>query len=106
MLGDGGVDVIGFDAGVHVALPHPDVHLAAGDALQVGAQEHVGEEEDLLVLGDASDDLLGVAAGAAVVGFGLDLGAAVDVANHGGAGVLGLPLAQLVGGDRLGEAAA
>ena len=41
------------DAGVHVALAHPDVHvLAASDALHVRAEELVGAEQDRPVLGD------------------------------------------------------
>ena len=38
------------DARVHVALPEPDVHVgAAGGPLHVGAEELVGQEQDLLV---------------------------------------------------------
>ena len=38
------------DAGVHVALAQPDVHVvAAGDPLDVGAEELVGQEQDLPV---------------------------------------------------------
>ena len=47
-----------------------------------------------------------VRGGAAVVGLGLDLGRGVDVHDDDGAGVLGLPGAQLVGVDRVGERAA
>ena len=44
--------VVRPDAGVDVALARPDLHLPAGDALEVGPQEHVGEEEDVAVGGD------------------------------------------------------
>ena len=42
----------------------------------------------------------------AVVGLRLDRGRGVDVHDDHGAGVLGLPGAQLVGGDRVGQRAA
>ena len=44
--------------------------------------------------------------GAADVGLGLHLGGGVHVGDDDGAGVLGLPGAQLVGGDRVGQRAA
>ena len=81
-----------------------------GLALDEGAEPHVGAEEDLglgAVLGpDVLDDLDRVGGGAAVVGLRLDLGRGVDVHDDEGAGVLGLPGAQLVGVDRVGERAA
>jgi hypothetical protein len=71
----------------------------------VSAQEHVGTEEDLGVLGDGPDHRLGVGRGAAVVGFGLDLGGGVHVGDHHRARVLGLPGAQLIGGDGVSQRA-
>ena len=53
-----------------------------------------------------ADDLHRVGGGAAVVRLGLHLGGGVDVHHHDGAGVLRLPGAQLVGGDRVGKRAA
>ncbi len=103
-------DVGGPDAGVHVALAGPHVHAPAGDLLDVGAQEHVGAEQDLgvgpVLAPDVLDHLDRVRGGAAVVGLGLDLGGGVHVHDHHGARVLGLPGAQLVGGDRVGQRAA
>ena len=51
-------------------------------------------------------DLDRVRGGAAVVGLRLHLGGGVDVHDDDRAGVLGLPRAQLVGGDRVGQRAA
>ena len=76
------------------------VHCAAR-----GAEELVRAEQDLGVLGDRGDDLDGVRRRAADVGLGLHRGGRVDVAHDHRAGVLGLPRAQLVGGDRLGQRA-
>ena len=82
----------------------------SGLALDEGAEPHVGAEEDLgvgAVLGpDVLDHLDRVGGGAAVVGLGLHLGRGVDVHHHQRARVLGLPGAQLVGVDRVGERAA
>ena len=52
------------------------------------------------------DHLDGVGRGAAVVGLGLDLGGRVDVHDDDRAGMRGLPVAQLLGGDRVGQRAA
>ena len=65
-----------------------------------------GQNSTSRVGGDRGDDLDGVRRRAADVGLGLHRGGRVDVADDDGAGVLGLPRPQLVGGDRLGEAAA
>ena len=101
------LEVGAVDAGVHVALAEPDVHVLAAElALHVGAEELVGAEQHLGVVGDRGDDVDGVRRRAADVGLGLHGGGRVDVADDDGAGVLGLPRPQLVGGDRLGEAAA
>ena len=103
-------DVRRADAGVDVALAVPDVHPAAGHALDVCAEPHVGPEQDLGVVAvlapDVLDDLHGVGGGAAVVGLGLDLGRRVHVHDDQRARMLGLPRAELVGGDRVGERAA
>ena len=74
-------------------------------ALHVGAEELVGAEQHLGVLGDRRDDVDGVRRRAADVGLGLHRRGRVDVADDDGAGVLGLPRPQLLGGDRLGQAA-
>ena len=108
----------GPDAGVDVALAVPDVEAGAavgvlldpGLALDEGAEPHVGAEEDLgvrtVLAEDVLDDLDRVPRGAAVVGLGLDLRRGVHVHHDHGAGVLGLPGAQLIGVDRLRERAA
>ena len=80
--------------------------VAAGDPLDVRAEELVGQEQHLAVGRDRLDDLDGVGRRAADVGLGLHLGGGVDVGDDDGAGVLGLPGAQLVGGDRVGQRAA
>ena len=89
-----------------VALAEPDVHvLPAERPLDVGAEELVGAEQHLGVRGDRGDDVDGVRRRAADVGLGLHRRRRVDVADDDGAGVLGLPRPQLLGGDRLGQAA-
>ena len=71
-------DVAGPDARVHVALAGPDVHPPPGDLLDVGAEEHVGAEEDLGVVAvlapDVLHDLHRVGRRAADVALRLDLG--------------------------------
>ena len=66
-------DVVGLDPGVHVALAVPDVHRAPDRLLDVGAEEHVGAEQDLglgaVLAVDVLDDADGVGRGAAVVGL-------------------------------------
>ena len=69
-------------------------------------EEEVGQEQDLAVLGDRLDHGLRVARRAAVVALGLHLGGRVHVRDDDAAGMLRLPGAQLVGGDRRGERAA
>ncbi len=100
------VDVGGTDAGMDVAFAHPDLELAAGHLLEPEPEVHVGEEEDLGVLGNRLDHRLRVARRAAVVALRLHLGGRVDVRHDDRARMLGLPLAQLVGVDRRGERAA
>src|SRR3712207_8831457 len=51
-------DVVRADAGVHVALAVPDVELAPGHLLDVGAEKHVRPEEDLRVLAVLAVDVL------------------------------------------------
>ena len=77
-----------------------------GDPLHVGAEELVGAEQHVAVGGDGGDDLDRVGRRAADVGLGLHRRRRVDVADDDGAGMLGLPRPELLGGDRLGEAAA
>src|SRR5207248_5146626 len=81
-----GLDVAGADARVHVALAVPHVHAPAELLLDVGAQPHVGPEEDLGVLAVGLEyvahhrDRIGRRA--AVIRQGLDLGGGVDVHDH------------------------
>ena len=89
-----------------VALAGPDLHLAAGDPLEVGAEEHVGQKQDVAVGRHGLDHCARVAGGAAVVRERLHLGGRVHVADDDGAGVLGLPGSQLVGVDRRRQRAA
>ena len=95
------------DPGVHVAFAEPDVHIgAAGDPPDVGAQELVGQEQHLPVLRDGGHDLRRVGRGTAQVGLRLDLGAGVDVGDDRGAGVLRLPVPDLLRGDGVRQRAA
>ena len=112
------LDVLGPDAGVNMALAVPDVEPRVarrivgqpGLAGDERAQPHVGAEEDLRVrpvlAPDVLDHLDRVGRRAAVVRLGLHLGRGVDVHDHHRAGMLGLPVAKLVGGDRLRQRAA
>ena len=103
----GGVQRLGADALVHVALPHPDLDPPVGPhPAHVGAEEEIGQEEDALVLGDGVDHVEHVAAGAAVVELRLHLRGGVDVAHRDVAGELRLPPAHVLRGDRGGERAA
>ena len=79
VLATHGVETLRADPRVDVALAHPDVQLAPGDALEVGAEEHVRAEQDLAIRGDGPDHGLGVRRRAAVVGERLHLGGGVDV---------------------------
>jgi len=99
-------DVVRPDAGVHVALARPHLHLAARHALEVRAQEHVGEEQDLAILGHGLDHLAGVPRRAAVVRERLHLGCRVHVAHDDRARVLVLPAGERCGVDRRGQRAA
>ena len=103
-------DVVGRMPACTWHSPSQTCILLAGALLDVGAEEHVRPEQDLGVLAvlaeDVLDDLDRVRGRHAVVGLGLDLGRRVDVHDDDRAGVLGLPVAQLLGGDRVGERAA
>ena len=99
-------DVLRTDPGVDVALAHPDPELPARDLLEPEPEEHVGEEEDLGVLGDRLDDALRVPGRAAVVALRLHLGRRVHVGDDDRPGILRLPRAKLIGRDRRGEGAA
>ena len=92
---------------MHVALAGPHVQvLAAGDPAHVGAEELVRAEQHLAVLGDRGDHLDRVRRRAADVGLRLHRRGGVDVGDDDRAGMLGLPRAQFVGGDRVGQRAA
>ena len=90
--------------GVDVALAVPHVHAPAELLLDVGAEPHVGAEQDLGVLAvglvDVAHDVDRVGRGAAVVGQRLDLGGRVDVHHDDPVRVLRAPGGELVGVDR------
>ena len=95
------------DAGVDMALSEPHVEVCpTGLASDMRTEELVGKEQDLAVGGDRRNDLDGVRRRAADVGLCLDLGRCVDVRDHGGAGMLGLPAAKLLGRDAVRQRAA
>ena len=95
------------DAGVDVALAHPELHVVAPERLlEPGAEEDVGQEEDRPLRRDRADDRRGVAAGHAVIRLGLDRRRGVDVAHDHRPRMRRLPGAQLLDGDRVGERAA
>ena len=62
----------------------------------MGAEELVGQEQDLPVRRDGRHDLRRVGGGAAQIGFGFDLGAGVHVGDDDGSGVLRFPLPHLL----------
>jgi predicted deacetylase len=80
--------------------------VASGLAADVRAEELVGEEEHLAFGWYRRDDLHRVRRCAAHVRLGFDLRAGVDIRHHDRAGVLSLPLAELIRGDRIRERAA
>jgi hypothetical protein len=88
-----------------VEQPHSGWMRNSAQALHVRAEEHVGAEQDLGVGRDRVHDLDGVARGAAVVALGLHVGGGVHVRHDDGAGMLGLPRAELLRVDRRGERA-
>ncbi len=97
-------DVFRRYAGVHMTLAHPHEHvLPASHPAHVRAEEHVGQEENLAIGGDRIHDFHRVSRRTAVVAFRLHVSTRVDVRNDNGPGMLGLPLAKLLGGDRSGE---
>ncbi|PQM47514.1 hypothetical protein C1Y40_02279 [Mycobacterium talmoniae] len=98
--------LVAVDAGVHVTFAGPHVQvLPPGHPAHMGAEELVGAEQHLTVGVDGGDHVDGVRRGAAHVGERLDRGGGVDVGHHRGVGVLVLPSAQLLGGDRVGQRA-
>jgi hypothetical protein len=110
VLGPHPLDVARADPGVDVALAVPDVQGAADPLLDVGAEEHVGPEQDLgvraVLAQDVLDDGDGVRRGDAVVRERLDLGRGVDVHHGDRARMARLPGAQLLGRDAVGQRAA
>ena len=64
---DFGSEVLWADPGVHVALAHPDVQLASCLPFDMSSQEHVREEQDLLLFGDRTHHLDRVGRGTADV---------------------------------------
>ena len=100
------LDVTRPDAGVDVALAHPDPQLSARDLLEPEAEVHVRKEEDLGVVRNRLDDTLGVPRRAAVVALRLHLGRRVHVGDDHRSRVLLLPGTELIRGDRRGERAA
>src|SRR5882672_11489577 len=106
MLAASAVDVDGPDAGVDVTLALPHVHRAAGHLLEVGAEKHVGQKEDLFVFRDCADHALRIPRRAAVVAQRLHFGGGVYVRNDDRARVFGLPGSELGGVDGVGQRAA
>src|SRR3972149_4183638 len=89
-----------------MALSRPYLNLPPCLLLDIRPQEQVRQEENLPVWWNAVDYFDGVAAGADVVAFGLDLGGGVDVRHDHGIRMLFLPGPQLVSVDRGSERAA
>ena len=78
-----GIQRLGPNSLVHVALAHPHLDVAVGShPPHVRAEEEVGQEENALVGGNGVDHVEHVAAGAAVVELRLDLGGGVHVADR------------------------
>jgi hypothetical protein len=97
----------GTDPGVDVALAHPHVDVVpAGLPADVRAEELVREEEDVSSGRDRGHDLDRVRGRAADVRFGLHLGAGVDIGDHDGARIFGLPGPELRRGDRIRQGTA
>ena len=100
-------ELVAVDPGVHVAFTGPHVQvLAAGNPTHMGPEELVRAEQHLAVGVDGLDHLDRVRRGAADVGERFHRRGGVDVGDDDGAGVLVLPGAQVVGGDRIGQRAA
>ena len=90
----------------HSATPGRTAIVATELAIHVGAEELVGAEQHIGVCRDRRNHVDVVRRRAADVGLGLHRRRGVDVADDDRSGVLGLPLPQLLGGDRVGQRAA
>ena len=88
---------------VHMAAAVPEQHLPAGDRVDIRPQVLVGTEDELGVLREGVDNLLGVAAGHHHIGQRLDGRRGVHVADHLIAGMLVLELPQVFGAARVGQ---
>ena len=91
---------------VYVASAVPQQHVSARDAVDIVAKIVVGTEDNLLVLGEGSHHLLGVARCNDTIGKRLDGCSGVDVAHHLVAGMLVLKLLEVLGAARVGKRAA
>jgi len=90
-----------------MAFAHPGVDVVAAQrAAHMRAEELVGAEQHLGVRRNRANHLKSIRRRAADVGLGLHGSGGVDVADHHRARVLGLPFAQLIGGDAIGQRAA
>ena len=110
---DGGAGVVslelqhrlGLHGVVHGAYSVPEQHLTAGHLVDVAAQVLVRREDDFLLLGQRTHQLLGVARGTDKVAEGLNLGRAVDITDDHVVGVLGLEGGEVVAFATLGQGA-
>ena len=97
-------DIDRADAGVHVTFAEPDLDVgASGLPAYVRAEELVGQEQHRTFRRNRLDDLDRIRRGAADVGFGLHRGSRVHVRDDCRVRMLGLPGADLIGGDGVGE---
>lgn len=93
-------DVFGPDGRVHVAFAQPEVEMSTGDVLDVEAEEHVGQEQNLALGGNGAHDIDGVRRSAAVVALGLHGRVGVDVGDDDAVGMFRAPGTHLPGGNR------
>ncbi len=101
-----GIERIGVDALVHMALAHPDLDLPVGPhPPHVGAQEEVGQEQDAPVFRHGIDHVQHVATGAAVVQLRLHRCSGIHVPHRHVAGELLAPPDHVLGVDRRGQRA-
>ena len=91
---------------VHDAHARPQQHVAAHLAVDIAAEMLVGTEDDLLVLRDLAQDLLGRRAGDDDVAERLHLDRAVDVGQRDMVGMLRAEGCELLGRAAVLEAAA
>ena len=91
---------------VHLAVAVPHHHVAACDAVDVVAQVAVGTEDELLILGEAVDNLLGVAAGHYHIGESLDGSTGISVADNSVSWVLLDERLKLIGRTTVAQRAA